>query len=237
MRRCCTEQQHLPAGAVRESFILLAGDIAHEPGTFRAHEGVASALFQLGRYQEAAVHAQTISDRSLYSACFWELRSAWLREHIQAIVLLSIGLIVALAVLHRVRKKHDFLLPLKRAWTESKRKHPMLGRLIDDPLYQIRHPIDGVYYLKFSGAAALARRPCCTVWRLRLLLCRAEHRLCSAAVLAYSSRFGSLSFWYDRVFVVAASHQLDQRRQGTLASFIASVFAIGFHSVLAVLAG
>ena len=50
--------------------------------------------------------------------------------------------------MHQIRKKHDFLLPLKRSWAASKRKHPMLGRLIDDPFYQIRHPIDGVYYLK-----------------------------------------------------------------------------------------
>ncbi|MEN6418122.1 MAG: hypothetical protein ABFC73_04285 [Clostridiaceae bacterium] len=162
------------AGQYDESLSCWQEILRMNPATYMAHEGVAAALFQLGRYQESAVHAQIISDRSLYSACFWELRSAWLREHIQMIVLLSIGLIVALAVLHRVRKKHDFLLPLKHTWTESKRKHPMLGQLIDDPLYQIRHPIDGVYYLKIQrrgsfGAAAVLYCLAFAVY----LLCRA----------------------------------------------------------------
>jgi hypothetical protein len=81
---------------------------------------------------------------------------------------------VVLIVLRQIRKKHDFLLPLKRAWAASKRKHPMLGRLIDDPLYQMRHPIDGVYYLKIRqrgsfGAAAVLYVAAFAVY----LLCRA----------------------------------------------------------------
>lgn len=162
------------AGQYEESLSCWQEILRMNPATYMAHEGVASALFQLGRYQEAAVHARVISDRSLYSSCFWKLRSAWINEHIQSIVVICFGLMVVLIVLRQIRKKHDFLLPLKRAWAASKRKHPMLGRLIDDPLYQMRHPIDGVYYLKIRqrgsfGAAAVLYIAAFAVY----LLCRA----------------------------------------------------------------
>ncbi|HWQ06982.1 MAG TPA: tetratricopeptide repeat protein [Feifaniaceae bacterium] len=162
------------AGEYEESLACWQEILRMNPATYMAHEGVAVALFQLGRYQEAAEHAKIIGERSLYSACFWELRSAWLNEHIQSIVLFLAGLLIAVIVLHQIRRKHDFLLPLKRAWAASKRKHPMLGRLIDDPLYQIRHPIDGVYYLKIEkrgsfGAAAVLYGTAFAVY----LLCRA----------------------------------------------------------------
>lgn len=120
------------------------------PTAYMAHNGYAKAMFQLGEYEEAALHYKLIRDRNRYSDCFWELRSSWFRTNMKSILLVVISITAVLLCLWIVRKRHDFLRPLKEKLAKLKKSHSLLRELTDDAFYMVRHPLDCFYDLKYG---------------------------------------------------------------------------------------
>ena len=132
-----------------------------------AHEGYAAALFQLGRYDEAAEHYRIIYNAEAYSDCYWEIRSEWLRVHMRTILII-LFILLALAIGSRLfAGTATIILPRLRAgWAAAKKRHPLLKQTLSDPLYLLRHPIDGVYELKTRDRAARWPPASCMLRRL-----------------------------------------------------------------------
>jgi tetratricopeptide (TPR) repeat protein len=122
---------------------------------YMAHNGYAKTMFQLGEYEIAAKHYELIRRPDFYSDCYWEIRSNWLRENMQDILMIVIGITIVLIAVWLIRKKWDFLLPVKIKWREAKRKNPMLRDLTDHTSYMERHPIDCLYDLKFGSRGSV----------------------------------------------------------------------------------
>lgn len=118
------------------------------PAAYMAHNGYAKAMFQLGEYKIAAEHYKLIQDAALYSECYWEIRSNWLRENMKSILILLLAAVFLYLTLWLVRRKHDFWSPIKKQWTDLKTRYGLLKNLLVDTPYMIRHPIDCFYDLK-----------------------------------------------------------------------------------------
>ncbi|MDD4494548.1 MAG: hypothetical protein PHV32_09430 [Eubacteriales bacterium] len=118
------------------------------PSAYMAHNGYAQAMFQLGEYEIAAEHFKLMYEPWSYSDCYMELRSSWLRNNMDSILLITMLLSVFLFVLWLVRRKADYLKKPRIWWKELKKKHRIIKYLFEDSSFMIRHPIDCVYYLK-----------------------------------------------------------------------------------------
>jgi len=136
------------AGRYAQSLSAWESILRMNPMTSMAHTGYAATLFQLGEYERAAHHYRLNGQASLYSKCFWEMRSAWLRANMYTILLGGIGVFLLLIIVSCVRKSRDFLSPIRTRWIKAKQKHKLLRDIICEPFNMIRHPIDCLYDLK-----------------------------------------------------------------------------------------
>lgn len=95
------------------------------PSAYMAHEGYAAALFQLGRYDEAAEHYRIIYNAEAYSDCYWEIRSEWLRVHMRTILII-LFILLALAIGGHLFRRYcyDYLAPLAAGWRWPKSVTP-----------------------------------------------------------------------------------------------------------------
>lgn len=117
---------------------------------YMAHNGYAKTMFQLGEYETAAEHYKLIQNRSLYSDCYFEIRSQWLRDNMQNILIITLAIAVVLFSVWLIRKKRDFILPLKEWWRRFKNRHRIIRDLTENTNYMMHHPIDCLYDLKFG---------------------------------------------------------------------------------------
>lgn len=122
--------------------------IRMNPVAYMSNLGYAKALFQLGRYEEAAEHFKEIQHESGYSDCFWETRSEWLRSNMESILIGVVLFAVLCFVLNLLDKRYGWKEEIGERYEESCRKHVLFKELTADVAYFLRHPIDGVYYLK-----------------------------------------------------------------------------------------
>ncbi len=118
------------------------------PSAYMAHNGFAQAMFELGEYETAAEHYRIMGDGWKYSECYWELRSSWLREHMDRILMLCIGIAIVLLALWFVQKKSNYRKYIREEWEKQCKRHRLLKELMVDSRFMLRHPIDGIYYLK-----------------------------------------------------------------------------------------
>ena len=118
------------------------------PTAYMSNLGYAKALFQLGRYKEAAGHFSEIQYEDGYSDCFWEMRSAWMRSNMGKILIGMALFAVFCVVLNILEKRYGWKEEIGERYINSCRKHALLKELTADVVYFLRHPIDGVYYLK-----------------------------------------------------------------------------------------
>lgn len=118
------------------------------PNAYMSHEGYAKALFQLGRYEEAATHFELIEHKSGYSDCFWEIRSEWMRSHMEMILVILAMIAAVIFVLNLLDKKYGYREIQAERFARTCKKRPLLKALTADIAYFLRHPIDGVYYIK-----------------------------------------------------------------------------------------
>lgn len=122
---------------------------------YMAHNGYAKTMFQLGEYEIAAEHYKLIQNRTLYSDCYFEIRSQWLRENMQKVLIIVITIVILLFAIWLVRKKADFILPVKEGWIRYKNRHRIIRDLTENTKYMIHHPIDCLYDLKFGARGSM----------------------------------------------------------------------------------
>lgn len=135
-------------GSYEESLAGWKEILRMNPNAYMSNLGYAKALFQLGRYEEAAEHFAEIEYAPGYSDCFWETRSAWMRSHMEGI-LIGVILFAALCfALNLLDKRYGWKEAIRERYEICCRKHRLLQELTGDVSYFLRHPIDGVYYLK-----------------------------------------------------------------------------------------
>jgi len=104
-----------------------------------AHLGLGKAYFQEGDYEQAALHFKIADEREEYSDAYWEIRNKFLEGN-AAIFLVLFVIVYALFE----------LLPLLRK-NRKKKERTNRFKLLKDVMYMftfLRHPIDGVYYIK-----------------------------------------------------------------------------------------
>ena len=143
------------------------------PNTLMANYGYADALFQLMRYEEAAEYYKLCEDAKMYSDCFWEMRSEWMRQNIEW-VLLAVLILLALAVVdHFARKRYAYHEYIADAVHEFKVRHPLIKQLTTDAWYMVVHPIDGAYYIKQRDRGSLAAATILYITAIAMsLICR-----------------------------------------------------------------
>lgn len=163
------------------------------PTAYFSHAGYAKTLFQLGRYKEAAVHYERIFMSKGYSDCYWEIRSEWLRSNMKTILILFFSFLVLVLIDRFLQKKYAYRKGLSQKWAKIKRRVPLVRHLISDSLHMIRHPVDGVYYLKRGEKGSfLAAGILYIVAYLMYMICRA------LTPFIFGGGFG---FWNDPVSI------------------------------------
>lgn len=144
-------------GSYEESLAAWDEVASMAPSTFMACVGKANALFQLRRYAEAAEYYKLRGMPEEYSDCFWEMRSEWMRQNIEWVLLAALALFALGVADHFARRRCDYHGRISRAVRDCKKRHPILRQLTTDAWYTVKHPIDGAYYIKqgdCGGAAA-----------------------------------------------------------------------------------
>ncbi len=136
------------AGNYEESLIGWEEILRMNPTAYMSNLGYAKTLFQLGQYEEAAEHFEEIRHATGYSDCFWETRSAWLRANMEGILLGVAAFAMLCFLLSILEKRYGWKEELEDRFDEQCQRHALLKNLTEDVAYFLRHPIDGVYYLK-----------------------------------------------------------------------------------------
>lgn len=118
------------------------------PSAYMAHNGYAQAMFQLGDYETAAEHYRLMQDEDRYSDCYWEIRSEWLRKHMNRILMGCIGTGILLFLMWLLQRKYGYRTYLHAWWMKKQEQYRLVKELFVDTFFLLRHPIDGIYYLK-----------------------------------------------------------------------------------------
>lgn len=136
------------AGHYQESYDKWSQIMTMNPMSYRSYYGCARALFQLGRYEEAAELYAHIEHRDGYSNSYWEIRSEWLRSHMEQILIVVAVFAVACFILSKLNEQYGWSEELDERYESLCEKNRLFKNLTADIAYFIRHPIDGVYYCK-----------------------------------------------------------------------------------------
>lgn len=134
-------------GNYRESKLLWEELIKINSRAGMSHLGYANSLFQLGEYRLAAKHFKLVGATDNYSECYWQIRSLWLQRNLYKVLVYIILTAFIFGILNAVRKRKDFLVPLRRRWDDKKRR----CRFLSDLAYtghMVRHPLDSLFDLK-----------------------------------------------------------------------------------------
>lgn len=135
-------------GHYEESLTAWEEIIRMNPNAYMSNAWYAKTLFQLGRYEEAAEHFAEIEHAQGYSDCFWETRSAWMRSNMEGILIGVVLFAVLCFVMNLLERRYGWKEELGARYARSCRRYALLKELTADVAYFLRHPIDGVYYLK-----------------------------------------------------------------------------------------
>lgn len=118
-----------------------------------AHTAMGAAYYKQQEYENALDEYRLAEDVYGFSDAFWEVRHAWMQEHLASVFLIIIGFLVIYYTLRYLdRKKRILEVPRKkwRQWTKKK----LLADLLF--LFQFfKHPIDSFYYLKRKQYASV----------------------------------------------------------------------------------
>lgn len=136
------------AGNYQESYDKWSQIMTMNPMAYCSYYGCARALFQLGRYEEAAELYAFIEHEEGYSNSYWEIRSEWMRSHMKQILIVVAALILVVFILNGLDKRYGWKETIGEKYRSMCENHALFKALTDDVFYFIRHPIDGVYYLK-----------------------------------------------------------------------------------------
>lgn len=118
-----------------------------------AHNGIGMNYMYTMKYDEAMFHFEIAGNRYYYSQAFWEVRNKWLQSNLGSVLLSIISLTFLLSLTHKMRKRLDWLKPIKTIL------HKINSiRIINDVMFMfsfLRHPIDSFYDLKTGKKGSL----------------------------------------------------------------------------------
>ena len=149
-------EQDFKNGYYEESLAGWEEILRMNPMAYISNLGYGKALFQLGRYEEAAECFKLIQHEQLYSDCFWEIRSAWMKSHMEQILIVLAVFAVVCFALSLLDKRYGWIEDLGEKYARFCDKTPLLRHLTIDAMYFLKHPIDGVYYLKIGKRGSVA---------------------------------------------------------------------------------
>lgn len=115
-----------------------------------AHVGYGKALFYQQKFGEALSQFQIANEAGYYSDTFWEMRSAWLNQHMPYILMGILLLTVVYIIRKFVRKKQKVTVS-GMVLEQGYMNEPKMKGYLLQVLYlrkMLRHPLDGYYYLK-----------------------------------------------------------------------------------------
>ncbi|MDO5435294.1 MAG: YIP1 family protein [Clostridia bacterium] len=119
-----------------------------------ANKAMGRAYFQEENYAEALRYARLSKDRTGYSDAYWEVRNAWLKKNLAAVIVILIALFVLLRVLKALDKKHGiFETPRRALGKAGETKYISSLRYA---FFYTRHPIDASYGIAREGKASWA---------------------------------------------------------------------------------
>lgn len=159
-------EEDFNTGHYQESYDKWTQIMTMNPMAYRSYYGCARALFQLGRYEEAAKLYAHIEHRDGYSNSYWEIRSQWLRSHMKQILMIAVLLAVICFSLSALEKRYGWKEEIGEKYQSLCTKWPLFKNLTSDVGYFIRHPIDGVYYCKVAKRGSV---PAATILYLTAL--------------------------------------------------------------------
>lgn len=136
------------SGHYAESYDKWLQIMTMNPMAYRSYYGCARALFQLGRYEEAAELYAHIEHKEGYSNSYWEIRSEWLRSHMEQILIILAIFVTVCFIISKLNKQYGWSEELEERYDLLCEKNRLFKNLTADIAYFIRHPIDGVYYCK-----------------------------------------------------------------------------------------
>ena len=119
-----------------------------------ANMAMSKALYKEEDYEGALKYAKLAKDVDSYSDAFWEIRNAWLKAHLTAIVLILVGIWLVIRVVKLLDRKYRIMDWARRIRDRIREKR--LIRELRYMFYFMRHPIEGCYGIKHDGRVSLA---------------------------------------------------------------------------------
>ncbi len=118
-----------------------------------ANMAMAKALYKEGDYEGALKYSKLAKDLDTYSDSFWEIRAAWLKHNLTAVVLIIAGIALIWTVLKALDKKYGILGGCRISIRRFKDRR--LIKQIRYMFYFMRHPIEGCYGIKHYNSVSL----------------------------------------------------------------------------------
>lgn len=118
-----------------------------------AHTAMGKAYYKQQAYGAALKEFKFAQDVQGYSDSFWEVRHAWMQNHLEVVLLILIICLVLYYLIKAFDKKYKFLETPRKKWALIKER-----KLISELLFLFKffkHPIDSFYYLKRKQYASV----------------------------------------------------------------------------------
>lgn len=118
-----------------------------------ANMAMSKALYKEGDYAGALKYSKLAKDLDTYSDSFWEIRAAWLKHNLTAVILTVAAIALVWFVLKALDKKFGILLKPRILLKNFKEKR--LIKQLRYMFYFMRHPIEGCYGIKHYNSVSL----------------------------------------------------------------------------------
>ncbi len=119
-----------------------------------ANMAMAKALYKESDYEGALKYARLAKDLDTYSDSYWEIRAAWLKQHLTAAVLIIAGIILLWQILKLLDRKRGILAGPRRFFSGIRERR--LIKQVGYMFYYMRHPIEGNYGIKHYNSVSVA---------------------------------------------------------------------------------
>ena len=118
-----------------------------------ANMAMSKALYKEGDYEGALKYSKLAKDLDTYSDSFWEIRAAWLKHNLTAVILIVAAIVLVWFMLKALDKKYGILLKPRILLKNFKEKR--LIKQLRYMFYFMRHPIEGCYGIKHYNSVSL----------------------------------------------------------------------------------
>ena len=118
-----------------------------------ANMAMSKALYKEGDYEGSLKYAKLAKDLDTYSDSFWEIRAAWLKHNLTAVILTVAAIVLFWLMLKAIDKKKGILSHAR--YSIGKFREKRLVKQLRYMFYFMRHPIEGCYGIKHYDSVSL----------------------------------------------------------------------------------